>query len=373
MKFIKMKFFNRKFLAITLVMVGGYIALDFANKSSIPTPLEKQYQSYQVYTGETDIAESELLADGKAAALRFKTKQTKAYRDMKKYGKPSVLKNSRVRPIVSDSNYLVFMNANLKALEKKDGESNDGSVGRYSPDHIKRKSGETWDLIVYKKEGEKLLKTATFDLFDISESERTKIFINQGRLVHLKNGHIGLSIGLGIAVGYLAYLDIETGKIEEQVELQDGSTPNEGDGDFLNLIYPEVYNGKHTKNNFAALGETDFWVYGTQFDTKRLKQLRSKLPLASDNPKALNILSQKHSYLSMMVGDTENHIRDYATVLNLISPYKKDIFHYFKMSKEMTKDKKEHIVGSYEEYKKYYSPAYSWSIRFDPKNSPTRK
>ncbi|MFC3931718.1 hypothetical protein ACVR0S_07795 [Streptococcus dentapri] len=322
------------FLALSVTALGAYIFyLDYTGN------MKEHYGSYIAYTGQVELDDYAFIDKGHAVVTHFKQKQTKDLEKMKKYGKRSVLKESSPRSIVTSSDYLILLTANLKG---------DYAPDRYQPDHIKRKKGETWELVIYKRVGDRLRKS-TIDLFDLQSSVNNSIIVND-TLVRLNNGHVGLSITLGWFKS--AYLDLITHKVVDKSSYH--STITAFGGNILeNIVYSDT--GKNDVNRYADVGLLG-GVYAFPFDANKLKSQETHLSIASQYPEAYQLLLKDNSYLSIMVDDTKSNVKAYASVLGL---FNKDgeagVFKDLPISKNNSVDKQEHTVNSYEEFMQYYN------------------
>ncbi|MFC3931720.1 hypothetical protein ACVR0S_07785 [Streptococcus dentapri] len=323
------------FLALSVTALGAYIFyLDYTGN------MKEYYGAYDTYTGQFEIDDYAFIDKGHAVVTHFKQKQTKDLAKMKKYGKRSVLKKSSPRPIVTSSDYLILLTANLKG--------NSGSYPYSRPDHLKRKKGETRDLVIYKREGDHLRKS-TLNLFDLQSSVNNTIGVNE-TLVRLNNGHVGLSITLGWFKS--AYLDLITHKVVDKSSYHSTIT-SFGGNISRNIVYSGT--GKNRVNRYADVGLLG-GVYAFPFEANKLKSQETHLSIASQYPEAYQLLLKDNSYLSMMADDTKSNVKAYASVLGL---FNKDgeagVFKDLTISEFYTVDKQEHTVNSYEEFMRYYN------------------
>ncbi|MFC3931722.1 hypothetical protein ACVR0S_07775 [Streptococcus dentapri] len=307
--------------------------------------MKEYYGAYDTYTGQFEIDDYAFIDKGHAVVTHFKQKQTKDLEKMKKYGKRSVLKKSSPRPIVTSSDYLILLNANLKGVYDSDP---------YQPDHLKKKKGEKWELLIYKREGDHLRKS-TLDLFQLREPTKGTLSI-YGPILPLQNGHKGLKV---IVSASTRIIDLTTHKLMDgNVYKESIENPNSRANElaYQALVYPDLPDDD-SNNRFRDVGMSDFSTsYASLFDSKKLKSQGANLPIASQYPKAYQLLLKDNSYLSMMVDDLKVDTKANASVLGL---FNKDgeagVFKDLPISEFRAVDKQEHTVNSYEEFMRYYN------------------
>lgn len=299
--------------------------------------LKNHYQSFEVYTGHMRIKDYEFINDGEAVVTHFSAQGDKDYQMMKKYGKKSVIKETSRVPVASRNGYLIFYNRALK-----------------NPDtsKIKYDKGEYKELMIYKKEGNQLIEKR-LDLIKLEEKIGYKIgddrvVTNNIGLVKLKNNHIGLYL---YPPDYKV-LDLNTYEIISDAQVQENISKN-------NTLFTSILMGVNSETNyFNKVGLSGgISIANIKKSGEDRWEKLDKLPIAQKYPKAFDLLKEENSFISLMA-DSNSSQDELHYAVNILSLFYSDgidgLFQKVKIVSSDSKDGKDHVVTSYDEFKQYY-------------------
>lgn len=321
-------------MAVVLFFVVGIIQVNHEEG------LKTHYQAFKVYTGHVRIKDYEFINDDDAIVTQLSIQHDKDYQLMKKYGKKSVLNKSVIMPETSRSGYFLIYNQALK-----------------DPFGSKYGKGEYKELVIYKKQESKLIEKK-LDLIKLEKKTGYRfvvdVFLGNG-LVKLKNGHIGLVM----PSSNYRILDLETYKILPNSQLKENLALND-------TLLLSMLNGVNEETNYfkniGLSGGTSIangGISSVNLENANQNQWErlSQLPIAIRYPKAFELLKKDHSFISLMADSWsgEDELNYSIDILSLFYKNGADgLFEKVKVSRFDSVDGKDHIVTTYDEFKRYY-------------------
>lgn len=298
------------------------------------------FQKFDTYTGHMRIDDYEFINNGDAVVIHLSEKEDKYSERMKKYGGNSskLEKYAKVLPSVphqSGGGYLVLYN---EALKNKYHHKDD-----YEKDEYK-------ELIIYKKQGNKLKESKT-DIIKIEERiGKTINVIASGKLTFLKNSHVALEVFID---GDYHYIDLENNQVVAKSQAKSIAE---------NIDFISLFNSvNRTTNYFNKIGFSKIKLSAAGDIDNANKEQRNHLatlPFAKKYPRAYKLLLKENSALSMLTPNGNPELDSSVQVLSLF--YKngtEGLFQNVNIESFDSIDGQEHTVTSYEEFKKYYKYA----------------
>ena len=316
----------------------------------------KSYRKHELtqfimWSPRAKMMDYEFIANHKAVAISWDNEaELKEAKEAKKYDPRIDIRNNRTA--MNGERYIIRQSYKLKSAAYKYWLSEKDKVP-YLKSNIPEK-GEYWLLDVYDTK-ENTIKQKTYDVFKmVREYNRNYVPIsvdNSSKLLQYEEGKTYLPIKMAVnskstSKTFIGIIDIETGIIisktssgktgEDFYDVNQKAFQNkEGFEDILDQ------NDKLSNKHFNFVWSAFWFTKKAQTDS-----------LASKYPKVYDILSK--GSLSELYFLGKEDVRLKISFLKLVVPKDPNIFKNLTIPATSSKDGKEHIVQSEEEFLEYY-------------------
>lgn len=330
-------------LFLVIAITGGVLAYSAYRKHKLT--------QFVMWSPRAKIIDYEFIANHKAVAISWDNEaELKEAKEAKKYDPRIDIRNNRVE--MHGERFIIRQSYKLKSAAYKYWLSEKDKVP-YLKSNIPEK-GEYWLLDVYDTK-DNTIKQKTYDVFKmVREYNRNYVPINVAdspKLLQSEEGKTYLPIKMAVnsksnSKTFIGIIDIETGKIISKTS--SGKTGK----DFYDVNQKAWQNKEGLEdllNKYDRLSNQHFnFVWSAFWFTKKV-QTDS---LASKYPKVYDILSKDS--LSELYFLGKEDVRFKISFLKLVVPKDTNIFKNLTIPSTSSKDGKEHIVQSEEEFLEYY-------------------
>lgn len=340
-KMIRSKLVQVLFLVIAIT--GGVLAYSAYRKHELT--------QFVMWSPRAKMMDYEFIANHKAVAISWDNEaELREAEEAKKYDPRIDIRNDRIE--INGKRFIIRQSYKLKAAAYKYWLLEEDRVP-YLKSNVPEK-GEYWLLDVYDTK-DNTIKQKTHDVFKmVREYNRNYVPIsvdNSSKLLQYEDGKTYLPIKMAVnsksnSKTFIGIIDIETGKIISKTS--SGKT-----GEDFYDVYQKVYQSKEGFEDILdqndKLSNKHFNFVWSAFWFTKKAQADS---LASKYPKVYDILS-KGSLSELYFLGTED-VRLKISFLKLVVPKDTNIFKNLTIPATSSKDGKEHIVQSEEEFLEHY-------------------